>query len=172
MTDLPGVYSLSPYTLEEVVSRDYILNEDPDVIINLVDATNIERNLYLTTQLTETGVPVVIALNMADLIRKRGMKIDKKRLSELLNCPVIETSALKKDRTKRIDRRNGLHCQKRRKNAYRKQIFSKELEAAIRAVEELLPTWIDERKKRWYAVKLLENDKKVLGKFQKCQASL
>ena len=90
MTDLPGVYSLSPYTLEEVVSRDYILNEDPDVIINLVDATNIERNLYLTTQLTETGVPVVIALNMADLIRKRGMKIDKKRLSELLNCPVIE----------------------------------------------------------------------------------
>ena len=115
VTDLPGVYSLSPYTLEEVVSRDYILNEDPDVIINLVDATNIERNLYLTTQLTETGVPVVIALNMADLIRKRGMKIDKKRLSELLNCPVIETSDFEKDRTKRIDRRNGLHCQKRRK---------------------------------------------------------
>ena len=115
VTDLPGVYSLSPYTLEEVVSRDYILNEDPDVIINLVDATNIERNLYLTTQLTETGVPVVIALNMADLIRKRGMKIDKKRLSELLNCPVIETSALKKTGLKRIDRRNGLHCQKRRK---------------------------------------------------------
>ena len=92
VTDLPG----------EVVSRDYILNEDPDVIINLVDATNIERNLYLTTQLTETGVPVVIALNMADLIRKRGMKIDKKRLSELLNCPVIETSALKKTGLKEL----------------------------------------------------------------------
>ena len=95
----------------------------------------------------------MIALNMADLIRKRGMKIDKKRLSELLNCPVIETSALKKTGLKRIDRRNGLHCQKRRKSIP-KAIFSKELEAAIRAVEELLPTWIDERKKRWYAVKL------------------
>ena len=115
VTDLPGVYSLSPYTLEEVVSRDYILNEDPDVIINLVDATNIERNLYLTTQLTETGVPVVIALNMADLIRKRGMKIDKKRLSELLNCPVIETSALKKTGLKELIEETVLHCQKRRK---------------------------------------------------------
>lgn len=95
ITDLPGIYSLSPYTLEEVVSRDYILNENPDVIINLVDATNIERNLYLTTQLIETGVPVVIALNMADLLKKRNIKIDIKRLSMLLNCPIIETSALK-----------------------------------------------------------------------------
>ena len=94
VTDLPGIYSLSPYTLEEVVSRDYVLNENPDVIIDLVDATNIERNLYLTTQLIETGVPVVIALNMADLIDKRGMKIDTKRLSMLLGCPIIETSAL------------------------------------------------------------------------------
>ena len=115
MTDLPGVYSLSPYTLEEVVSRDYILNEDPDVIINLVDATNIERNLYLTTQLTETGVPVVIALNMADLIRKRGMKIDKKRLSRTSQLSGDRNVGFEKDRTKRIDRRNGLHCQKRRK---------------------------------------------------------
>ena len=95
ITDLPGIYSLSPYTLEEVVSRDYILKENPDVIIDLVDATNIERNLYLTTQLIETGVPVVIALNMADLIEKRGMSIDTKRLSMLMGCPVIETSALK-----------------------------------------------------------------------------
>ena len=94
VTDLPGIYSLSPYTLEEVVSRDYVLNENPDVIIDLVDATNIERNLYLTTQLIETGVPVVIALNMADLIAKRGIKIDTKRLSMLLGCPIIETSAL------------------------------------------------------------------------------
>ena len=100
VTDLPGIYSLSPYTLEEVVSRDYILNENPDVIIDLVDATNIERNLYLTTQLVETGVPVVIALNMADLIEKRGMRIDTKRLSMLLGCPIVETSALK---------RSGLH---------------------------------------------------------------
>ena len=85
ITDLPGIYSLSPYTLEEVVSRDFLLNENPDVIIDLVDATNIERNLYLTTQLIETGVPVVIALNMADLLEKRGIKIDVERLSMLLN---------------------------------------------------------------------------------------
>ena len=96
VTDLPGIYSLSPYTLEEVVSRDYILKENPDVIIDLVDATNIERNLYLTTQLIETGTPVVIALNMADLLEKRGLKIDTGRLSMLLGCPVVETSALKK----------------------------------------------------------------------------
>ena len=89
------IYSLSPYTLEEVVSRDYVLKENPDVIIDLVDATNIERNLYLTTQLIETGVPVVIALNMADLLEKRGIKIDTKRLSMLLDCPIIETSALR-----------------------------------------------------------------------------
>ena len=95
VTDLPGIYSMSPYTLEEVVSRDYVLKENPDVIIDLVDATNIERNLYLTTQLIETGVPVVIALNMADLLAKRGIKIDVKRLSMLLDCPIIETSALK-----------------------------------------------------------------------------
>ena len=95
ITDLPGIYSLSPYTLEEVVSRDFLLNENPDVIIDLVDATNIERNLYLTTQLIETGVPVVIALNMADLLEKRGIKIDVERLSMLLNCPIVETSALK-----------------------------------------------------------------------------
>ena len=96
ITDLPGIYSLSPYTLEEVVSRNYLLDENPDVIIDLVDATNIERNLYLTTQLIETGIPVVIALNMSDLVEKRGLRIDVKRLSMLLNCPVIETSALKK----------------------------------------------------------------------------
>ena len=96
VTDLPGIYSLSLYTLEEVVSRNYILHDNPDVIIDLVDATNIERNLYLTTQLIETGVPVVIALNMADLIEKKGLKIDTKRLSMVLGCPVVETSALKK----------------------------------------------------------------------------
>ena len=95
ITDLPGIYSLSPYTLEEVVSRDYLLNDNPDVIINLVDATNIERNLYLTTQLIETGIPVVIALNMADLVKKQDIKINVERLSMLLNCPIIETSALK-----------------------------------------------------------------------------
>ena len=95
VTDLPGIYSLSPYTLEEVVSRDSLLKENPDVIVDLVDATNIERNLYLTTQLIETGVPVVIALNMADLLEKRGIKIDVARLYMLLDFPIVETSALK-----------------------------------------------------------------------------
>ena len=88
VTDLPGIYSLSPYTLEEVVSRDYLLHERPDVIIDLVDATNIERNLYLTTQLMETGIPVVIALNMADLLDKRHIRIDSVQLEQLLDCPV------------------------------------------------------------------------------------
>ena len=95
VVDLPGIYSLRPYTNEEIVTRDFLLKEKPDGIINIVDATNIERNLYLTTQLIETGVPVVIALNMADLVAKRGIKIDVKRLSMLLGCPIIETSALK-----------------------------------------------------------------------------
>ena len=95
VTDLPGIYSLSPYTLEEVVSRNYLLNEHPDVIINLVDATNIERNLYLTTQVLELGIPVVVALNMMDVIKKRGDQINSIKLSEKLGCPVIEVSALR-----------------------------------------------------------------------------
>ena len=120
VVDLPGFYSLSPYTLEEVVSRDFLLNEDPDVIIDLVDATNIERNLYLTTQLIETGVPVVVALNMADLIEKRGLKIDTKRLSMVLGCPIIETSALKGqglkelfDEDVKVDKKNELQYQQK-----------------------------------------------------------
>ena len=95
ITDLPGIYSLSPYTLEEVVSRDYLLKERPEVVINLVDATNIERNLYLTSQLLELGIPVVIALNMSDLLAKKGDRIDTERLSALFGCQVVETSALK-----------------------------------------------------------------------------
>ena len=95
VTDLPGIYSLSPYTLEEVVSRDYLINERPDAILNLVDATNLERNLYLTTQVLEMGIPVVVALNMMDLVRKNGDQISAVKLSEQLGCPVVEVSALK-----------------------------------------------------------------------------
>ena len=95
ITDLPGIYSLSPYTLEEVVTRNYIMDERPDVVINLVDASNIERNLYLTTQLTEMGIPVLIALNMMDIVKKNGDRIDTKKLSEQLGCEIIETSAVK-----------------------------------------------------------------------------
>ena len=160
VTDLPGIYSMSPYTLEEVVSRDYVLKENPDVIIDLVDATNIERNLYLTTQLIETGVPVVIALNMADLLEKRGIKIDVKRLSMLLDCPIIETSALKGEGLdKLID--EAVKTAKKSSVDLPKEIFSKEMEEAVSEVKKVLPESITEDKKRWYAVKFLENDEKV-----------
>ena len=160
LTDLPGIYSLSPYTLEEVVARNYILQEKPDAIINIVDGTNIERNLYLTTQLIETGVPVVIALNMADLLEKRGIKIDTKRLSMLLDCPIIETSALKGEGLdKLID--EAVKVAKSSKVDLPKEIFSKDMEAAIDEVKGVLPTSVTDDKKRWYAVKFLENDEKV-----------
>ena len=160
VTDLPGIYSMSPYTLEEVVSRDYVLKENPDVIIDLVDATNIERNLYLTTQLVETGVPVVIALNMADLLEKRGIKIDVKRLSMLLDCPIVETSALKGEGLdKLID--EAIKTAKKSSVDLPKEVFSKEMEAAIADVKDVLPESITEDKKRWYAIKFLENDEKV-----------
>ena len=161
VTDLPGIYSLSPYTLEEVVSRDYILKENPDVIIDLVDATNIERNLYLTTQLVETGVPVVIALNMADLIAKRGMKIDTKRLSMLLGCPIVETSALKQTGlSELID--EAVKTAKKKEISLPGEIFSKEMESAVEEVKGLLPDSITDDKRRWYAVKFLERDNKVV----------
>ena len=161
VTDLPGIYSMSPYTLEEVVSRDYVLKENPDVIIDLVDATNIERNLYLTTQLIETGVPVVIALNMADLLAKRGIKIDVKRLSMLLDCPIVETSALKGEGLdKLID--EAVKVAKKSEIDLPKNIFSAELEGAVAEVKSVLPSSVSEEKKRWYAVKFLENDSKVV----------
>ena len=161
VTDLPGIYSMSPYTLEEVVSRDYVLKENPDVIVDLVDSTNIERNLYLTTQLIETGVPVVIALNMTDLLEKRGMKIDVARLSMLMNCPVVETSALKQiGLDKLIDK--AVEVAHKKEADLPKEIFSEDLERAVAAVAEVLPERISADKKRWYAVKFLENDSKVV----------
>ena len=161
VTDLPGIYSLSPYTLEEVVSRDYILNDNPDVIIDLVDATNIERNLYLTTQLIETGVPVVIALNMTDLLEKRGIKIDTKRLSMLLDCPIVETSALKQTGLDALVE-TAIKVADKKEVDLPREIFSKEMEAAVADVKGVLPDTISEDKKRWYAVKFLENDSKVV----------
>ena len=170
VTDLPGIYSMSPYTLEEVVSRDYVLKENPDVIIDLVDATNIERNLYLTTQLIETGVPVVIALNMADLLAKRGIKIDVKRLSMLLDCPIIETSALKGEGLdKLID--EAVKVAKKSEIDLPKDIFSAEMEGAVAEVKSVLPDSISEEKKRWYAVKFLENDSKVVESMKLSSAA-
>lgn len=160
VTDLPGIYSLSPYTLEEVVSRDYLLREDPDVIVDMVDATNIERNLYLTTQLIETGVPVVIALNMADLLEKRGIRIDTARLSERMNCPVVETSALKGEGLEKlID--IAVKTAKKKERQIPEPIFSEKLEQAVTAVEQMLPQDMETGKRRWYAVKLLEKDPKA-----------
>lgn len=165
VTDLPGIYSLSPYTLEEVVSRDYLLKEEPDVIVDLVDATNIERNLYLTTQLMETGIPVVIALNMADLLEKRGIRIDTGRLSMLLGCPVIETSALKQAGLDRlID--EAVAASGKKEAGLPKEIFPEDLEAAIAGTEDVLPPEIGERQRRWYAIKLLENDSKAAESVQ------
>ena len=160
VTDLPGIYSLSPYTLEEVVSRDYLLKENPDVIIDLVDATNIERNLYLTTQLIETGIPVVVALNMSDLIEKRGLKIDVSRLSSFLDCPIIETSALKKTGLdKLID--ESVKVAKKKKAASIDQIFSDKIEDAISTVSQVIS--VEDDKRRWYAVKALEGDEKAFS---------
>lgn len=159
VTDLPGIYSLSPYTLEEVVSRDYLLHERPDVIIDLVDATNIERNLYLTTQLMETGIPVVIALNMADLLDKRHIRIDSVQLEQLLDCPVVETSALKGSGLDELMKtaQRAAH----RKNIQPLEIFSEKLEQAIANVKKILPPSLAEETKRWYAIKCLEDDDKI-----------
>lgn len=161
VTDLPGIYSLSPYTLEEVVSRDYLLKEDPDVIIDLVDATNIERNLYLTTQLMEVGVPVVIALNMCDLLAKNNIKIDVKRLSMLLGCPIIETSALKGEGLSEVID-EAVKVAKKGEYKLTETIFEDDIEKKILDVEEVLPDAISENEKRWYAIKLLERDSKVV----------
>ncbi len=169
LTDLPGIYSLSPYTLEEVVSRDYILNEHPDVVIDLVDATNIERNLYLTTQIIETGVPVVIAMNMADLMEKNGLKIDESRLSMFLDCPIVETSALKQTGLDElIDK--AVQVAKKKEHDLPPEIFDPELEKAIADIEEGLPESVAENQKRWYAVKLLENDSKVKDSLKLSEA--
>ena len=166
IVDLPGIYSLSPYTLEEVVTADFILKDKPDVIINIVDATNIERNLYLTTQIIETGVPVVIALNMTDLLAKNGISINNKKLSELLGCPVVDTSALKGTGLKELISVAADTAKKAAagglSDAYDKQIFAKDTEELISEIREQLPVSIPEREKRWYSIKLLEQDGRVL----------
>ena len=161
ITDLPGIYSLSPYTLEEVVSRDYLLKDNPDVIIDLVDATNIERNLYLTTQLIETGIPVVIALNMADLIEKKGLKIDLKRLSMVLGCPIVETSALKKRGLDELIE-TAVKSAKKKEIGLPGAIFSEKIEALIEEVRGCISN-IPAEKARWYAVKAIENDEKAIS---------
>ena len=162
ITDLPGIYSLSPYTLEEVVSRDYLINERPDAIINLVDATNLERNLYLTTQLLELGIPVVIALNMMDLAVKSGDKIDEKKLAAAFGCEVAATSALKGEGlTEVVDR--AVRLANARTIQVPKHEFSGEVEGYLADIADLLPNSVPDHLARWYSIKLFEQDEKVLG---------
>ena len=160
VTDLPGIYSLSPYTLEEVVSRDYLLKEKPDVIIDLVDATNIERNLYLATQLLEIGIPVVIALNMVDLLKKNNIHINVKGLSSALGCPIVETSALKGTGLKEVVD-EAIKCANQHRVPSKQMQFPKAVEKAVNEIEGFVPETISQENRRWYAVKLLERDSKV-----------
>jgi len=161
ITDLPGIYSLSPYTLEEVVSRNYLMNENPDAIINLVDGTNLERNLYLTTQVVELGIPVVLALNMMDLVQKSGDKIDTQKLSAALGCEVVETSALKGNGSMQAAEK-AIALAKAKAKTEAKHQFSASVEAALEAIANLTSGLFSSEQQRWYAVKLFERDAKVM----------
>ncbi len=161
--DLPGIYSLSPYTLEEVVTRDYIINERPDVILNLVDASNIERNLYLTTQLLEMGIPVVIAMNMIDIVKKRGDIINISELSKILGCKIIETSALKGQGT--IEAAKAALEVVEQDIEPVKEIFQKNVEKALRDITLIIQDVVDKQQQRWFSIKLFERDEKVIERF-------
>jgi ferrous iron transport protein B len=159
--DLPGIYSLSPYTLEEVVSRNYLIKEQPDSIINIVDASNIERNLYLTTQLTEIGVPVVIALNMIDIVNKNGDIIDGKKLGKALGCEVVETSALKGIGSKEVAQK-AISLANSKVAAIPQHTFSEEVESALEKISTLIQGKINSDNTRWYSIKVFERDKEVM----------
>ena len=164
ITDLPGIYSLSPYTLEEVVARNYLIGERPDAILNIVDGTNLERNLYLTTQLTELGIPVVVAINMMDVVRKNGDRIDTGELSRALGCTVVEISALRGDGTTAAAEaaieaaKNGRTLPMHR--------FSGPVEHAIAHIEEAAVHSLPEEQQRWYAIKIFERDSKILEQLK------
>lgn len=165
LIDLPGIYSLSPYTLEEVVTRNYLITERPEVVINIVDSTNIERNLYLTTQLLEIGIPVVVALNMTDLLRKNGDTINIPKLSQLLGCEIVETSALKGEGcTEVVEKaialaKKGIHT----KFDYK---FSKQVEEGISTIGSLIEGKVESEYLRWYTIKLFERDQKVIEQLK------
>ena len=160
ITDLPGIYSLSPYTLEEVVARNYLIGERPDAILNIVDGTNLERNLYLTTQLTELGIPVVIAINMMDLVKKNGDKINEAELSRQLGCKVVDISALKGDGVMEAAE-EAVKAAKGTKTIPQ-HTFSGPVEHAIAHIEEAVVHSMPEEQQRWYAIKVFERDDKVL----------
>ena len=163
ITDLPGIYSLSPYTLEEVVARNYLIGERPDAILNIVDGTNLERNLYLTTQLTELGIPVVVAVNMMDIVRKNGDKINIPELSKALGCKVVELSALKGDGV--LDAAEAAIDAARNGKTVPMHTFSGAVEHAIAHIEEAAVHNLPEEQQRWYAIKIFERDDKVLSQL-------
>ena len=163
VVDLPGIYSLSPYTLEEVVSRNYLIDEKPEVILNIIDGTNLERNLYLTTQLTEIGIPVLIAVNMMDVVRKNGDQINIKKLAEETGCEVVEISALKGEGI--VEAANEAVKLAGTKKAAPKHSFDAKVERALDDITSIALGSVDESQKRWFAIKLFENDEKVAEKL-------
>lgn len=163
VTDLPGIYSLSPYTLEEVVARNYLIGERPDAILNIIDGTNLERNLYLTTQLTELGIPVVIAINMMDVVKKNGDKINTAELSRQLGCKIVEISALKE--TGVMEAAEAAIDAAKNGKTVPKHTFSGSVEHAIAHIEEAAVHGLPEEQQRWYAIKIFERDERVLQKL-------
>lgn len=169
--DLPGIYSLSPYTLEEVVTRNYLVGEHPDAMINIVDASNLERNLYLTTQLLEIGVPMVIALNMMDLVRKNGDQIDLKKLSEQLGCPIIQTSAVKGEGSSEVAQA-ALSLAQSNAAPPAPLVFSEQLEDILHTISHLIQGRCPAQNLRWYTIKLFERDEKALEQLSLDQSLL
>ena len=159
--DLPGIYSLSPYTLEEVVSRRYLVTEKPDAILNIIDGTNIERNLYLTTQLIELGIPVLVCVNMMDLVRKNGDKVDLDKLSKELGCQVLPISALKGEGCIEAAEK-ALKIAEKHKTVDMPHVFTGSVEHAIAHIEESISLMVDQNFLRWYAIKIFERDEDVL----------
>ena len=164
ITDLPGIYSLSPYTLEEVVARNYLINERPDAILNIIDGTNLERNLYLTTQLVELGIPVVVAINMMDVVKKNGDKLNSQDLSRQLDCKVVEISALKGNGVMEAAEA-AIQAAKSAKTVPQ-HTFSGPVEHALAHIEEAAVHGLPEEQQRWYAIKVFERDEKVLEQLK------
>lgn len=171
ITDLPGIYSLSPYTLEEVVARNYLINERPDAILNIIDGTNLERNLYLTTQLVELGIPVVVAINMMDIVRKSGDQIRTAQLAKELGCQVVEISALKGTGIKEASEK-AIEIAQQKKAMIPQHKFSGCVEHAIAHIEEAALHSMPEEQQRWYAIKVFERDEKVLEQLKIDQSTL
>ena len=165
ITDLPGIYSLSPYTMEEVVARNYLIDERPDAILNIVDGTNLERNLYLTTQLCELGIPVVVAINMMDVVEKNGYKINTTELARALGCKVVEISALKGEGVEEAAEA-AIAAATEKASAEAPHVFKGSVEHAIAHIEESIQNIVPKTQLRWFAIKIFERDSKILERLK------